>query len=397
MEKAAYSPLTNPLVTINLNYNGGYILSFYNSDNHIIKGLTLTRANNQQIFRAYNVNNVKISNCAFYHAAANNGDGLGVKNCSNWHIFNCSFGTDITQIYQGANFVDLLLRGSSSNWIIEKNTFANNKGSYGAVFFDISGNQNLMSQNLFRNVFEPIQFYNQSSNNYHNKPSITRVVTSTNGSISGKSTAGTFDRIEIFRSTDGRKDVSEYIEKGIIADIDGNWIVTGITIAEGEKFIATATPTVEAVINGVTHEVNSTSKFSYWSSPSVCKGVAINHPVETLINNLYNYSYTTSATANTQSINWDFGDGTSSTEISPAHSYNTIGQQNISLTVSFVDGCVVSDTKTINVFSGITPTISVIAPAEVCPNQDVNFTYTSDIEIVESVSWDFGDGTTSIV
>ncbi len=94
---------------------------------------------------------------------------------------------------------------------------------------------------------------------------------------------------------------------------------------------------------------------------------------------------------------WDFGDSYTSTEQSPAHSYDTPGTYTVSLTVTGPDG---SDTETktdyIHVlFPPPVAEFSVSATSGTAP-LDVTFTDESAGEI-GSWSWDFGDGDASTV
>ncbi|MEO0900085.1 MAG: PKD domain-containing protein [Bacteroidota bacterium] len=88
---------------------------------------------------------------------------------------------------------------------------------------------------------------------------------------------------------------------------------------------------------------------------------------------------------------WDFGDGTSSNQINPSHTYTVAGQYNVTLTVIAQNGC--SDTYLYSTIdAGLQPTASFFAnPQVVCVNQDVNFTSTS-IGPNLGYFWSFGDG-----
>ena len=67
--------------------------------------------------------------------------------------------------------------------------------------------------------------------------------------------------------------------------------------------------------------------------------------------------------------NWDFGDGTSSTDFEPTHAYTTPGTYTVKLVVSDLTGCFSSDSTyiTINVGSfnaGVTQTQGAICPGQ---------------------------------
>jgi gliding motility-associated-like protein len=93
---------------------------------------------------------------------------------------------------------------------------------------------------------------------------------------------------------------------------------------------------------------------------------------------------------------WNFGDGGTSTQQNPSHTYNVNGQFTVSLVVTNASGCKDSISKTQYVRI-IRPTVGIIgAPAEGC----IPFTFspTPNINAIDGVAsylWDFGDGTTS--
>jgi gliding motility-associated-like protein len=88
---------------------------------------------------------------------------------------------------------------------------------------------------------------------------------------------------------------------------------------------------------------------------------------------------------------WDFGDGTTSTEMSPTHLYNNIGTYNITLTVTDTNTCNKTDTHTFTLtvntkptaaFS-ITPTVPEVNKPTTFLNQSIGGT---------EYHWFFGDG-----
>jgi PKD repeat protein len=99
---------------------------------------------------------------------------------------------------------------------------------------------------------------------------------------------------------------------------------------------------------------------------------------------------------NAISFNWEFGDGTTSTDKNPIHTYSTAGIYTVNLTVSNENG---SDSKsaTINVLE-ITPSVPPVADfttnvSEGYAPLTVQFNDKSENTI--SFNWEFGDGTTS--
>jgi len=94
---------------------------------------------------------------------------------------------------------------------------------------------------------------------------------------------------------------------------------------------------------------------------------------------------------------WEFGDGNTSTQENPSHTYNTSGQYNVTLMISTADGC--GDTITQQVSAYDQP----VANFEVdptCLETNSNFTDLSTINNIDGDqitgwAWVFGDGNTS--
>jgi len=98
------------------------------------------------------------------------------------------------------------------------------------------------------------------------------------------------------------------------------------------------------------------------------------------------------------SWNWNFGDGITSTLKNPSHTYNSVGNYNVSLTITDVNGCTKTFTK--NNYIKISPTIAnfVASPLQGCIPLTVNFTSTSlsPASPIISYHWDFGNGTATV-
>ncbi|MES1220996.1 MAG: PKD domain-containing protein, partial [Bacteroidota bacterium] len=94
------------------------------------------------------------------------------------------------------------------------------------------------------------------------------------------------------------------------------------------------------------------------------------------------------------SYQWNFGDGATSTDSSPLHTYTVKGLYDVSLVVISSTGCTDTLIKTKLIPVGTySPTFS--APDTVCINSSAAFTNTSS-PVPTGVTWDFGDGTTSV-
>lgn len=96
------------------------------------------------------------------------------------------------------------------------------------------------------------------------------------------------------------------------------------------------------------------------------------------------------------SVLWDFGDGTTSTQNNPTHVYTTLGEYDVTLTVTNTSGCISSITQTgVVQFNGYPTAALAIDDTTVCIGDVVNFTDQSQGS-VNSYLWNFGDGATSI-
>ena len=95
---------------------------------------------------------------------------------------------------------------------------------------------------------------------------------------------------------------------------------------------------------------------------------------------------------NIASCQWNFGDGTSSTQLTPDHTYNTPGYFTVTLNITSSSGCTVNASS--HVFVLDKPTVSfTYTNTTGCAPLAVSFTNTS--QNYDSCRWLFGDGTTS--
>jgi gliding motility-associated-like protein len=88
---------------------------------------------------------------------------------------------------------------------------------------------------------------------------------------------------------------------------------------------------------------------------------------------------------------WDFGDGTTSQELGPTHSYQAAGTYQVSLRVSNSAGCL--DTASVTLDIGI-PESAVVAPDTICTGQSVQF-FNKATPTPISNTWIFSNGETS--
>lgn len=96
---------------------------------------------------------------------------------------------------------------------------------------------------------------------------------------------------------------------------------------------------------------------------------------------------------------WNFGDGGTSTQQSPSHTYDTPGTYTVSLTITLSNGCTNTKTRT-NYVQVIGPSVafSTTSTTIACPPANIIFTNgSSSGSPITSWSWNFGDGNTSSI
>lgn len=113
-----------------------------------------------------------------------------------------------------------------------------------------------------------------------------------------------------------------------------------------------------------------------------------------------NVQFTDLSTAGDGSIvsrEWDFGDGTVSTDANPEHRYTAAGKYTVSLRVRNSYGCTQTFTRSqhIQLTNGVKADFGFIVPNSCKPPTAVRFTNKSTGTGTLNYVWDFGDGVTS--
>ncbi|MBL6962792.1 MAG: PKD domain-containing protein [Bacteroidetes bacterium] len=122
----------------------------------------------------------------------------------------------------------------------------------------------------------------------------------------------------------------------------------------------------------------------------------INSGAQCKLNNNFIFTNTTSISSGTLTFFWDFGDGNTSTQMSPAHSYAANGNYDVKLTATSAFGCMDSALK--NTFVYPTPTATfTVNDTDQCLNgnlfQITNSSFVSSGSL--TYYWTFGDGNSS--
>ncbi len=108
------------------------------------------------------------------------------------------------------------------------------------------------------------------------------------------------------------------------------------------------------------------------------------------------FQFTNLSSSDAVSYLWDFGDGTTSTNANPSHSYSALGTYTVSLTATNSSGCDSTLTQ-LGLFDIANPTANFTAfpTFAFCPPLLVAFTDASTDAV--SWLWDFGNGSTSAI
>jgi gliding motility-associated-like protein len=93
---------------------------------------------------------------------------------------------------------------------------------------------------------------------------------------------------------------------------------------------------------------------------------------------------------NIQTYDWDFGDGVTSTDPAPQHTYADTGVYILKLTVNRGLPCSDSTTAPVKVFPGFHPDFTFTGQCQNVPVQFIDLT-TADFGVVNKWSWNFGD------
>jgi PKD repeat protein len=170
-----------------------------------------------------------------------------------------------------------------------------------------------------------------------------------------------------------------------------------VTDDDGLSDTDTATCTISS---GSTKYSNSPSNSQITSNKEPI--AMMNAPNTGIINTIINFnsegSYDPDGTI--VSYHWDFGDGETSSESNPNHSYSASGNYTITLEVQDNNSEIDKVSSTINIIQENQPPISIIdGPREGKENISISFSsdksYDPDGEIVEYL-WDFGNEITRI-
>ncbi|MEJ7609840.1 MAG: PKD domain-containing protein [Ferruginibacter sp.] len=124
----------------------------------------------------------------------------------------------------------------------------------------------------------------------------------------------------------------------------------------------------------------------------------VNNMAQCIAQNSFVFQNASSISAGTYTLSWDFGDGGTSTSLSPTHVYATAGSYTVTLTATSNIGCINVKTMAVNVLPNPT-VVSAAANASQClAGNNFSFSNGSTASVGPlTYAWSFGDGGTSIL
>ncbi len=168
--------------------------------------------------------------------------------------------------------------------------------------------------------------------------------------------------------------------------------VTSVTWDFGDGTTSTDVSPLHTYAGGGTYAVTLTIGAADGRSNQTSQQVTVASPLVAGFSaqpNGLDVQFTNQSTGDVASVTWDFGDGATSNEVSPLHTYPGGGTYAVTLTIGSADGRSNQTSQQVTVASPL------VAGFSAQPNGlDVQFTNQSTGDVA-SVTWDFGDGTTS--
>ncbi|HTO00256.1 MAG TPA: PKD domain-containing protein [Microthrixaceae bacterium] len=166
------------------------------------------------------------------------------------------------------------------------------------------------------------------------------------------------------------------------------------TINQSMKLPSASGQNAAVLVGQTTPVFGSAVKAAFTSSPTTGDS-----PLSVAFN-----SSTSSVKKGPATYNWDFGDGQSSTEANPSHTFTKLGVSNVTLKVIDADGDFATATKTVTVTGtnpNPTPPTARIVTTPGTPSGQAPFTvgFNGSTSTVPNgpgtYAWNFGDGTTA--
>ncbi|WP_449405441.1 PKD domain-containing protein [Methanosarcina lacustris] len=359
-----------------------------NPDDTMIKAKNST---NNVIF--VDADNVKISGIKANAATSEIASGICLSGCNNCVIEQ----NKLTVNGRGIYLV------SSRGCTVSGNTIVNN-GYFGIVLG--SSNNNIISGNTATNSERGIYIGNSDENTVSGN-------TVTLNSVLGFYSCSLCDRNQIYNNYFNNTEISVKTGSGNTYNTTktaGTNIIGGSYIGgnywgkpNGKGFSDTAVDKDGDGISDSTYTLPGSSYVDYLPLVYQANSSEPVHPVADFSSDFASgnapltVSFTDISTGNPITWDWNFGDGTTSTDQNPVHTYTSAGDYTVTLTVNNADGAASKD-GTITVLQTTEPVVPVANFTSDVASENapltVTFTDTST-GFPTAWSWDFGDGTTS--
>ena len=110
---------------------------------------------------------------------------------------------------------------------------------------------------------------------------------------------------------------------------------------------------------------------------------------------IFRFTNQTTLGSGTASYQWSFGDGGTSTEVSPSHAYSTPGVYNVRLIAISNNGCTDTLYRTVTLYPKPIAAFTVNNASQCFSQNSFTFTNTSTVAGTTTYLWSFGDGGTS--
>lgn len=279
----------------------------------------------------YNTGTLTVNNSTFLFNAATSNHGGAIFNQGTLNVNNSIFSGNSANMNGGAIF-------SQGTMNLHFNSFENNHATTGTTIYSSSGNVNAENNWWSTNNSPANQIY--GTVDYSNWIYMTITINPTT-IVNGTTCNVTVNFNNIYNGTDVNSinPASGHIPDG--------------TIVNFSSTLGTFNPATATTTNGTASTI--------FTATNVLSGnitaTTDNQAVSTVINIIYpvpvanftadntngtapgTVNFTDKSTGNITNYNWDFGDGSTSTDENPVHVYSTPGTYTVTLTVNGPGGC----------------------------------------------------------
>lgn len=166
----------------------------------------------------------------------------------------------------------------------------------------------------------------------------------------------------------------------------------------GDGSTSTETSPLHSFVAGGTYTVTLTVSSASGASNTYSSQVTVSEPVTAgfsanLVDGMpLTVQFTNESTGPVTAYLWNFGDGTTSAEVSPMHTYAAGGAYTVTLTVSDAEG----RSSDFSAQANVTEPVNASFTTSAVEGQPLSIQFTNNSSgPIASITWNFGDGTTS--